>query len=96
MGILLAVAFGIFYVVAALIWGMFVLRHLPMILIPILSMSFLVDLADKGRGGMAAALFIAMLVLIALAQRGWSLLFKRMEAAWEGRKARKPARSRAR
>ena len=96
MGILLAAAFVIFYVVAALIWGVFVLRHLPMILIPILSLSFLVDLADKGHGGVAAALFIAMLVLIALAQRGWDALLKRMQAAWQGRKARKPARSRAR
>ncbi|MES1244286.1 MAG: hypothetical protein ABUT39_21955 [Acidobacteriota bacterium] len=85
MGILLAVAFGIFYVVAALIWGVFVLRHLPMVLIPILSLSFLVDLADQGRGGLAAALFLAMLVLIGLAQWGWGILVKRMEAAWEGR-----------
>jgi hypothetical protein len=96
MGILLAVAFAIFYVVAALIWGLFVLRHLPMVLIPILSVSFLVDLADKGQGGLAAVLFIAMLVLIALAQWGWSILLKRMQAAWDGRKARKPAKLRAR
>lgn len=96
MGILFATAFAIFYVVAVLIWGVFVLRHLPMILIPILSVSFLLDLADKGHGGIAAALFIAMLVLIALAQRGWDILLKRMQAAWEGRKARKPVRSRAR
>lgn len=96
MGILLAAVFVIFYVVAIFIWGLFVLRHLPMILIPILSLSFLLDLADKGRGGLGAALFIAMLVLIAVAQWGWSLLFKRIEAAWEGRKARKPAKLRAR
>jgi hypothetical protein len=98
MGILLAVAFVVFYVVAISIWGLFVLRHLPMILIPILSLSFLLDLADKGHGGIAAALFIAMLVLIAVAQWGWDLLFKRLEAAWQGRKskARKPAKLRAR
>jgi hypothetical protein len=96
MGILLAAAFGIFYVVAVAIWGLFVLRYLPTVVIPILSMSYLLDLADKGRGGLGATLFIAMLVLIALAQRGWNILFKRIEVAWEGRKARKPARSRAR
>jgi hypothetical protein len=96
MKILLIAAFAVFYVVAALIWGLFVLRHLPMILIPILSVSYLLDLADKGQGGLASILFIAMLVLIALAQRGWDILLKRMQAAWEGRKARKPARSRAR
>ena len=96
MGILLAVSFVVFYVVAILIWGVFALRHLPMIVIPILSLSFLLDLSDKGHGGIAAALFITMLVLIALAQRGWDILFKRIEAAWEGRKARKPAKLRAR
>jgi hypothetical protein len=89
MGILLAAAFVIFYVVAISIWGVFVLRHLPIVLIPILSLSFLLDLADKGHGGVAAALFIAMLVLIALAQRGWDILFKRMQATWEARRARK-------
>lgn len=96
MGILLAAAFLIFYVVAITIWGLFVLRYLPIVLIPILSMSFLLDLADKGHGGLGAVLFIAMLVLIALAQRGWDILFKRIETAWEDRKARKPTRSRAR
>lgn len=96
MGILLAAVFVIFYVVAIFIWGLFVLRHLPMILIPILSLSFLLDLADKGRGGLGATLFIAMLVLIAVAQKGWDILFKRIEAAWEGRKARKPAKLRTR
>ncbi|HEX3127592.1 MAG TPA: hypothetical protein VH394_09690 [Thermoanaerobaculia bacterium] len=96
MKILLVAAFVVFYIVAITIWGLFALRHLPMILIPILSLSFLLDLADKGHGGMAAALFIAMLVLIALAQWGWNILFKRIEAAWEARKTRKPARSRAR
>lgn len=96
MGILLAAAFLIFYVVAVFIWGLFVLRHLPMVLIPILSLSFLLDLADKGQGGLGAVLFILMLVLIAFAQRGWDILFKRIEAAWEDRKARKPEKLRAR
>lgn len=90
MGILLAVSFVVFYVVAILIWGVFALRHLPMIVIPILSLSFLIDLSDKGHGGIAAALFIAMLVLIALAQWGWNVLLKRMDAAWQARKAQRP------
>lgn len=96
MKILLIAAFAVFYVVAVLIWGVFVLRHLPMILIPILSLSFLFDLADRGHGGLAAVLFILMLVLIAFAQRGWDALLRRLQTAWEGRKARKPEKLRAR
>ena len=86
MRILLFVALAIFYVWAVFIWGLFVLRHIPMILIPILSMSYLLDLADRDQGGLASVLFIAMLVLIALAQRGWDALLRRLEAAWQGKK----------
>ena len=86
MKLLLFVALAIFYVWAVFIWGLFVLRHLPMVLIPILSMSYLLDLADKGQGGLGAVLFIAMLVLIALAQRRWDALLRRLEAAWQGKK----------
>jgi hypothetical protein len=94
--ILLIAAFAIFYVVAVLIWGVLVLRRLPMILIPILSLSYLLGLADKGHGGVASILFIAMLVLIALVQRGWDALLNRMQAAWQDRKTRKSARLTAR
>lgn len=86
MKLLLIGALAIFYVWAVFIWGLFVLRHIPMILIPILSMSYLLDLADKGQGGLGAVLFIAMLVLIALAQRGWDALLRRLEAAWQRKK----------